>query len=77
MAGGGSPAAAVQAAPTPVTAPPVTTSSAEVIQAQQDVAQQNLMKKSIKKTVFAGDTGGYKGMPGAGAAPTATTPKLG
>jgi hypothetical protein len=75
--GGGSPAAAVQAAPLPVAAPPVTTSSAEVIQAQQDIAQQNLMKKSIKKTVFAGDTGGYKGMPGAGVGPAPTTPKLG
>jgi len=38
--GGGNPQQAIQAAPTPVTAPPVTTSSAEVIQAQQDLAQQ-------------------------------------
>jgi hypothetical protein len=73
--GGGSPAQAIQAAPTPVTAPPVTTSSAEVIQAQQDYAQQNMMKKSIKKTIMAGDTGGYKGMPPTGPSPTAA--KLG
>jgi hypothetical protein len=76
--GGGQPAAAIQAAPTPVAAPPVTTSSAEVIQAQQDIAQQNLMKKSIKKTVFAGDTGGYKGMPATPAGgPSPTSAKLG
>jgi len=73
--GGGSPAQAIQAAPTPVVAPPVTASSAEVIQAQQDLAQQNLMKKSIKKTVMAGDTGGYKGMAQSG--PTPTVSKLG
>jgi hypothetical protein len=75
--GGGSPAAAIQAAPTPVAAPPVTASSAEVMQAQQDVAQQNLMKKSIKKTVFAGDTGGYKGMGSNSSGATPTTSKLG
>ena len=76
--GGGNTQQAIQAAPTPVKAPPVTTSSAEVIQAQQDLAQQNLMKKSIKKTVFAGDTGGYKGMPSSGTpAPTPTASKLG
>lgn len=45
----------------------MTGSSAEVIQAEQDMAQQNLLKKSVKKTIFAGDTGSYK--PGQGGAP--------
>ena len=62
--GGGGGAQQVAAAPTPTPAPPVTSSQAEVIQAEHDVAQQNLMKKSIKNTVYAGDTGGFKG-PGA------------
>lgn len=58
--GGGSGAAArIEAAPIPTPAPPVTSSSAEVIQAEQDYAQQNLMKKSVKKTIMAGDTGGF------------------
>jgi hypothetical protein len=52
-------AQAIQSAPVPLPAPPVTASSAEVIQAQQDFAQQNLMKKSVKKTIYAGDTGGF------------------
>jgi hypothetical protein len=66
--GGGGQAQAVQQAPVPTPAPPVTTSSPEVMAAQQDVLQQQMLKKSIKKTIFAGDTGGYKpqaGMSGA------------
>lgn len=57
--GGGGGASAIQAAPVPLPAPPVTSSNREVIQAEQDNAMQNLMKKSVKKTIFAGDTGGY------------------
>ena len=68
MGGGGSaPAQQIQSLPVPTPAPPVTGSSAEVVQAQQDLAQQNLMKKSIKKTIFAGDTAfqpGQGGSPG-------------
>lgn len=59
MGGGGSPAQAIQQAPVPTPAPPVTANSAEVIQAEQDLAQQNLLKKSVKNTVHAGDTGGF------------------
>jgi hypothetical protein len=33
-----------------------------VIQAEQDLAQQNLIKKSVAKTILAGDTGGYNPM---------------
>ncbi len=58
--GGGNQSAAIQSAPVPTPAPPVTASSAEVVQAEQDTAQQNLLKKSVKKTIYAGDTGGYK-----------------
>lgn len=45
----------------PQAAPPVTESRKEVQQASSDVAQQELMKRSIRKTIHAGDTGGYKG----------------
>lgn len=80
--GGGSGASAVESAPVPTPAPPVTATNEEVIQAEQDTAQQNLIKKSVKKTIFAGDTGGYKpgmaGSPGApGAAATSFKTKLG
>ena len=56
---GGSAIQQVQAAPVPTPAPPVTTTNAQVVQAQHDLAQQELLKKNIKKTVYAGDTGGY------------------
>lgn len=62
--GGGGSAGAISSAPVPIPAPPVTPNDASVIQAQQDFAQQNLLKKSIKKTIMAGDTGGFN--PGAG-----------
>ena len=58
--GGGSPAQQIQQAPVPLPAPPVTQDNAAVIQAQHDVAQANLLKKSVKKTIYAGDTGGWK-----------------
>jgi len=70
--GGGGGAQAISSAPIPTPAPPVTANSAEVIQAEQDTAQQNLMKKSIKKTIFAGDTGGWQGGAGNPQQPPAT-----
>ena len=63
MGGGGAPAQQIAQAPVPTPAPPVTATAAEVIQAEQDLAQQNLIKKSVKKTIMAGDTGGF--VPGA------------
>ena len=57
--GGPSPAQQIAQAPTPLPAPPVTSSDPSVIQAEHDLAQQNLLKKSVKKTVLAGDTGGW------------------
>lgn len=65
--GGNQPAQQIQSAPVPLPAPPVTANAAEVIQAQQDFAQQNLVKKSVKKTIYAGDTGGFT--PGQGGSP--------
>ena len=60
MGSGGSPQAqAIQSAPVPLPAPPVTQNNPAVIQAQHDIAQANLLKKSVKKTIFAGDTGGF------------------
>lgn len=60
VSGGGiSAASGIASAPVPVPAPPISAAAAEVINAQQDVAKQNLIKKSVKKTVFAGDTGAY------------------
>ncbi len=56
---GGNPAQQIAAAPVPLPAPPVTAVAPAVIQAEHDLAQQNLLKKSVKKTVIAGDTGGY------------------
>ncbi len=57
--GGPSPAQQIASAPTPLPAPPVTSSDPSVIQAEHDLAQGNLLKKSVKKTMLAGDTGGY------------------
>jgi hypothetical protein len=70
--GGSSQAAAIQSAPVPTPAPPVTSSAAEVIQAENDIAKQNLAKKSVKKTIFAGDTHSMMGGPGM-AAPAPST----
>jgi hypothetical protein len=43
----------------PGAVPPTSPNSAEVTQAQQDFLRQEMLKKSIKRTIFAGDTGGY------------------
>jgi len=43
-------------------APPVTMSNIDVVNAGQDQLRQEMLKKSIKKTIYAGDTGGYKGV---------------
>lgn len=68
--GGPSPAQQIAAAPVPLPAPPVTSTDPSVIQAEHDLAQQNLLKKSVKRTVLAGDTGGWNP---AGNGPTART----
>lgn len=50
----------IMQAPVAEPAPPVTQTSPEVIQAGQDVRQQELMKKNMRQTVKAGDTGGFR-----------------
>lgn len=57
--GGGSPAMLAQS-PVPTPAPPVAPTNPEIVQAAEDIKQQELLRKSIKKTVFAGDTGGFR-----------------
>lgn len=49
-----------------VTAAPVTMSNLDVVNASQDQMRQEMLKKSIKKTIFAGDTGGYRSGMGIG-----------
>ena len=51
----------IASAPVPDPAPPVTATDPEVMQAGQDLRQQTMLKKSIKRTIFAGDDGGWKG----------------
>lgn len=45
--------------PVPTPAAPITAANAEVLQAQNDFARANLLKKSVRKTIVAGDTGGF------------------
>lgn len=62
MKGGkSSQAGAIDSLPVPLPGKPITSANPEVIQAEQDYAKDALLKKSIKKTIFAGDTGGYGG----------------
>lgn len=58
--GGNQQAQQIQSAPVPIAAPPVTRTSADVLRAESEVAKENLLKKSVKKTIYAGDTGGYQ-----------------
>ena len=65
--GGSQPAPVVQqiqSAPVPTPAPPVSQSARDVIAAEKDLSQQNLLKKSVKKTIYAGDTHTQAGGPG-------------
>lgn len=57
--GGSSQAASIDSLPVPLPAKPITSANAEVIQAEQDYAKAQFLKKSINKTVMAGETGGY------------------
>ena len=53
-------AQAIESAPVPTPAPAVSPNSTAVMQAERDYAQRNLLKKSVRKTIVAGDTGGYQ-----------------
>ena len=80
MLGGGG-AAQIASVPVPTPAPPVTSDNPAVIQAEMDLAQQNLIKKSVKKTILAGDTGAYnpqgQNVAGQANAPTSYKANLG
>lgn len=57
-------ASSIDSAPIPVPAPGVSAASEAVLLAEHDYAAANMLKKSISKTIIAGDTGGYgKGQP--------------
>lgn len=58
--GGGSQAQAIESAPVPLPAPPVTANNQAVMQAEHDYAKQQQGQKSVRKTIIAGDTGGYQ-----------------
>ncbi len=51
-----------QASLVPTPTPPISATATEVVQAGEDLRRQELMKKNIKRTIFAGDTGGWSGM---------------
>ena len=74
-------AQAVESAPVPTPAPPVTANDPSVIQAENDQAQATLLKKSVKRTIDAGDTAGFNpknpNIAGAPANPTSFKTKLG
>lgn len=55
----------MQAAPIPEPAPPVKNTAQEVVQAGMDLRQQEAMKKGLKKTTIAGETGGWRNAPNA------------
>lgn len=59
--GKSSEAAKIDSLPVPLPAKPVNSSNPEVIQAEQDYAKASLLKKSVKKTIHAGDDGGFGG----------------
>lgn len=50
----------IASAPVPTPAPPVTADDPAVLQAEHDFANQQMLKKSVAKTMLAGDTGGFK-----------------
>jgi hypothetical protein len=63
--GNPNPANAISSLPVPVPQAPIDAASPAVLAAQNDFAQANLRKKSVAKTVFAADDGGFKpGMAG-------------
>lgn len=57
---GQSPADQIAATPVPTPVAPITPASPEVLFAQKEFAREQAGKMSIAKTVWAGDTGGYR-----------------
>lgn len=50
----------IQQAPVAPAAPPVTQTANEVVQAGMDLRQQEMLKKNVRSTIKAGDTGGFQ-----------------
>lgn len=68
------PANAIDSLPVPVPQPPITAANPEVLAAQSDFEKANLLKKSVKNTILAGDTGGFfKGEGGYPGSPASAT----
>jgi hypothetical protein len=65
-------ASAINSLPVPTPQAPITAANAEVLQAQDAFAKASLLKKSVKDTIWAGDTGGFK--PGEAGYPGGPTP---
>lgn len=70
---------AINSAPVASASPAASPNSQAVLQAEHDFAMRNLLKKSVKKTIVAGDTGGYqpKGIGPVAGAETGYKSKLG
>lgn len=70
---------AISSAPVPTPSNPVSAANAGVVQAEHDFNQRNMLKKSMRKTIIAGDTGGYSPSSplGAGGAAQGYKAKLG
>jgi len=49
----------IQQQPIAEAAPPITPVASDVVQAGMDMRQQELLRKNIKSTIRAGDTGGF------------------
>lgn len=52
-------AAAIDSAPVPTPAAPVSPNNPAAVQAEHDYSMANMLKKSVRKTIVAGDTGGF------------------
>jgi len=64
--GGGGQAQQIESAPVPLPAPPVTTNNAASLAAEHDYAMRQAQMKSVKSSIIAGNTGGYKPKPPSG-----------
>jgi hypothetical protein len=63
---------AINSLPVPIPQPPITPANPQVLQAQQNFAQQTMGQKTVSDTILAGNTGGfYKGEPGSPGNPVA------
>jgi len=64
--GGSEQAKQIESAPVPLPAPPITTNNAASLAAEHDYAMRQAQMKSVKSSIIAGNTGGYKPKPPSG-----------